>query len=86
MPIFFGGNQAQNSQSNLEWRKGTKLQSEIEINLDPLTYSLQELRETFIDNSLDDSSINIGKPDAHESSYYQEDGQTVNVLRFFACP
>ena len=83
--ISFKGNLELNLRLSLEWRKGTKLQSVIENKKLSETYPLKEFWETFVYDGFNHSTIDICKPNTHEGSNDQENGQQVNILSFFAC-
>lgn len=49
-----------------------------------MTYLLQELRETLVDDGLDDAPIDISQPDAHQGSHNKQGCEHIDVAGFFA--
>ena len=54
--------------------------------MDACTYSLQELCKTLVDNSFDNASVDIRKPDRHHGSNDEQQTQDHDVAHFFAVP
>ena len=52
----------------------------------PATYSLQELGEALVDNSLDDFTVDIRQPDTHQGAQHQQERQNIYVACLSASP
>ena len=51
-----------------------------------LNYLAEELGQAFVDDGLDDATVDIGEPNTHHGANNEQDGQQVDVARLATPP